>query len=309
MLTYIDSAVTKNAAEKKINSLLDFMSVATDVQLLQVGGRLVGREGQGGQGVVAGAGGCWGVRAAARGVDWPGCCGATGGGTWVGCCRAFGTLPGSAGGWPGGATRCTPPPPRHRPAPHQLHATTARTAHTPPHHTTPTQHNATLHSTQHALYPHPAGLLRDDAAHAGAGQERPAVVQDQPQAGAPVVQEAGVRPPGPHPQGAAQVGRQGRRGVAGGGRAARLGRLAGWGDEHCWAEARRPPHPPRPPAPHHTAPHRTRATLARAGRASARTEARTPRRGLSCWRCTRWRSRCTQSSATPSASRACTSAR
>lgn len=39
MLTYIDgTSVTKNAAEKKINSLLDFMSSATDVQLLQVGG-------------------------------------------------------------------------------------------------------------------------------------------------------------------------------------------------------------------------------------------------------------------------------
>lgn len=37
MLTYIDSAVTKNASEKKINSLLDFMAQAQDVEVLQVG--------------------------------------------------------------------------------------------------------------------------------------------------------------------------------------------------------------------------------------------------------------------------------
>lgn len=35
MLTYIDSAVTRNASEKKINSLLDFISQATDLELLQ----------------------------------------------------------------------------------------------------------------------------------------------------------------------------------------------------------------------------------------------------------------------------------
>lgn len=36
MLGYIDSAVTRNASEKKINSLLDFMQSATDLDLLQV---------------------------------------------------------------------------------------------------------------------------------------------------------------------------------------------------------------------------------------------------------------------------------
>mmetsp|Transcript_33556 Transcript_33556/g.99906 ORF Transcript_33556/g.99906 Transcript_33556/m.99906 type:complete len:438 (-) Transcript_33556:1484-2797(-) len=35
MLTYIESAVTRNASEKKINSLLDFMAQATDVDVLQ----------------------------------------------------------------------------------------------------------------------------------------------------------------------------------------------------------------------------------------------------------------------------------
>ncbi|GAX78776.1 hypothetical protein CEUSTIGMA_g6213.t1 [Chlamydomonas eustigma] len=35
MLTYIDSAVTKNASEKKINSLSDFMAQATDLDVLQ----------------------------------------------------------------------------------------------------------------------------------------------------------------------------------------------------------------------------------------------------------------------------------
>lgn len=37
MLGYIDSAVTKNAGEKKINSLLDFMGQAPDMEVLQVG--------------------------------------------------------------------------------------------------------------------------------------------------------------------------------------------------------------------------------------------------------------------------------
>jgi len=37
MLEYIDSAVTRNASEKKINSLLDFMAQAQDVEVLQVG--------------------------------------------------------------------------------------------------------------------------------------------------------------------------------------------------------------------------------------------------------------------------------
>lgn len=36
MLTYIKSAVTRNASEKKINSLLDFVSQSTDMNLLQV---------------------------------------------------------------------------------------------------------------------------------------------------------------------------------------------------------------------------------------------------------------------------------
>uniref|UniRef100_A0A7S0RGH7 COP9 signalosome complex subunit 2 n=1 Tax=Chlamydomonas leiostraca TaxID=1034604 RepID=A0A7S0RGH7_9CHLO len=35
MLTYVDSAVTRNASEKKINSLLDFMAQAQDVEVLQ----------------------------------------------------------------------------------------------------------------------------------------------------------------------------------------------------------------------------------------------------------------------------------
>ncbi|GIL43908.1 hypothetical protein Vafri_1496 [Volvox africanus] len=35
MLTYAESAVTKNASEKKINSLLDFMAGASDMQVLQ----------------------------------------------------------------------------------------------------------------------------------------------------------------------------------------------------------------------------------------------------------------------------------
>mmetsp|Transcript_18793 Transcript_18793/g.32056 ORF Transcript_18793/g.32056 Transcript_18793/m.32056 type:complete len:438 (+) Transcript_18793:95-1408(+) len=35
MLSYIESAVTKNASEKKINSLLDFMGQAQDVEVLQ----------------------------------------------------------------------------------------------------------------------------------------------------------------------------------------------------------------------------------------------------------------------------------
>lgn len=35
MLTYVDKAVTRNASEKKVNSLLDFMSNATDMELLQ----------------------------------------------------------------------------------------------------------------------------------------------------------------------------------------------------------------------------------------------------------------------------------
>lgn len=36
MLDYIDSAVTRNASEKKINSLLDFMAQAQDAEVLQV---------------------------------------------------------------------------------------------------------------------------------------------------------------------------------------------------------------------------------------------------------------------------------
>jgi hypothetical protein len=36
MLDYTDSAVTRNASEKKINSLLDFISTSTDLDLLQV---------------------------------------------------------------------------------------------------------------------------------------------------------------------------------------------------------------------------------------------------------------------------------
>jgi COP9 signalosome complex subunit 2 len=37
MLEYTDSAVTRNASEKKINSLLDFISTSSDLDLLQVG--------------------------------------------------------------------------------------------------------------------------------------------------------------------------------------------------------------------------------------------------------------------------------
>jgi COP9 signalosome complex subunit 2 len=36
MLEYADSAVTRNASEKKINSLLDFISSSSDLDLLQV---------------------------------------------------------------------------------------------------------------------------------------------------------------------------------------------------------------------------------------------------------------------------------
>jgi hypothetical protein len=36
MLEYTDSAVTRNASEKKINSLLDFISSSSDLDLLQV---------------------------------------------------------------------------------------------------------------------------------------------------------------------------------------------------------------------------------------------------------------------------------
>ena len=36
MLSYTKSAVTRNAGEKKINSLLDFVSASTDTKLLQV---------------------------------------------------------------------------------------------------------------------------------------------------------------------------------------------------------------------------------------------------------------------------------
>lgn len=36
MLDYTDSAVTRNASEKKINSLLDFISASSDLDLLQV---------------------------------------------------------------------------------------------------------------------------------------------------------------------------------------------------------------------------------------------------------------------------------
>ena len=35
MLTYIRSAVTRNASEKKINSLLDFVAQSTNMNLLQ----------------------------------------------------------------------------------------------------------------------------------------------------------------------------------------------------------------------------------------------------------------------------------
>ena len=40
MLDYTDSAVTRNASEKKINSLLDFISASSDLDLLQVSGVL-----------------------------------------------------------------------------------------------------------------------------------------------------------------------------------------------------------------------------------------------------------------------------
>lgn len=36
MLDYTKGAVTRNASEKKINSLLDFVSTSTDMKLLQV---------------------------------------------------------------------------------------------------------------------------------------------------------------------------------------------------------------------------------------------------------------------------------
>ena len=35
MLSYTKTAVTRNASEKKINSLLDFVSASTDMKLLQ----------------------------------------------------------------------------------------------------------------------------------------------------------------------------------------------------------------------------------------------------------------------------------
>ena len=35
MLSYTKTAVTRNAGEKKINSLLDFVSASTDMRLLQ----------------------------------------------------------------------------------------------------------------------------------------------------------------------------------------------------------------------------------------------------------------------------------
>ena len=35
MLTYIRSAVTRNASEKKINSLLDFVGQSSNLKLLQ----------------------------------------------------------------------------------------------------------------------------------------------------------------------------------------------------------------------------------------------------------------------------------
>lgn len=43
MLEYTDSAVTRNASEKKINSLLDHISASSDLDLLQV--RAWGEEG------------------------------------------------------------------------------------------------------------------------------------------------------------------------------------------------------------------------------------------------------------------------
>ncbi len=41
MLSYTKSAVTRNASEKKINSLLDFVSSSTDMKLLQVGTHVI----------------------------------------------------------------------------------------------------------------------------------------------------------------------------------------------------------------------------------------------------------------------------
>ena len=35
MLSYVSSAVTRNASEKKINSLLDHIGQSTDIKLLQ----------------------------------------------------------------------------------------------------------------------------------------------------------------------------------------------------------------------------------------------------------------------------------
>ncbi len=50
MLSYTQtSAVTRNAAEKKINSVLDFVSQSTDTQLLQVRAGRGGRGGRGGR--------------------------------------------------------------------------------------------------------------------------------------------------------------------------------------------------------------------------------------------------------------------
>lgn len=50
-----------------------------------------------------------------------------------------------------------------------------------------------------------AGLLRHHAERAEGGEQRPAVVQDQPEAVRSVVPHEGVRPRRPHPQGAPQV--------------------------------------------------------------------------------------------------------
>ena len=44
MLSYTKTAVTRNASEKKINSLLDFVSSSTDMKLLQVSMPLHGLE-------------------------------------------------------------------------------------------------------------------------------------------------------------------------------------------------------------------------------------------------------------------------
>lgn len=51
----------------------------------------------------------------------------------------------------------------------------------------------------------PAGLLQDHAGCAAGGQQRAAVVQDQPEAVRPLVPHEGVRPCHPHPQGAPSV--------------------------------------------------------------------------------------------------------